>query len=298
MFSFQFTNSFLLWTFIPEFLSLFIDIESKNNFTQGVCFCKLNSQRWIWLFVPSKWFLITFIYLFIGAACVPQCRGGGQRMPCLSQFAFMGVYHPFGIELISPCLAERAFTHWAVPPAQMPKLSEAGGSIRGGNFRVRFRAYDTLNFSLCKSRSNLQGEMQIMIIPLFIPSFKIDVTLEHVLSDSIFLNKVQSYACCLFYKHKNNFKTFYCSIIAQNDWHWTFIPMANANAPQFPLGMFVINSTLWMINFHVVSSWYFPLFNWGLFHPESVAKTLYLKIFREAISITTAMQAPSPPPTS
>lgn len=209
---------------------------------------------------------------------------------------FHGVYNPIGVELTSPCLAERAFTHWAVTPAQMPKLSEAGGSIRGRNFRVRFQTYDTLN--LCKSRSKLQGEMQILITPLFIPSFKIDVALEHVLSDSIFLNKVQSYACCPFSKHKNNFKTFYCFIIAQNDWHWTFIPVANANAPQFPLGMFVINGMFWMINFHVVSSWYFPLFNWGLFHPESVAKTLYLKIFGEAISITTAMPALPPPWTS
>lgn len=121
------------------------------------------------------------------------------------------------------------------------------------------------------------------------------LTLEHTLWDSIFLNKVQNYACCPFSKHKNNFKTFYCFIIAQNDWHCTFMPMASANVSQFPLGMFVINSRFWMINFHVVSSWYFSLFNWDLFHPESAAKTLYLKIFRGAISTTTAMQAPPLP---
>lgn len=152
------------------------------------------------------WNDFNYIYLSVHWGCMCATVQGWRSEDALPESVyFHGVYDPLGIKLISPCLAERAFTHWTVPPAQVPKLSEAGGSIRGRNFRIRFQTYGTWNFPLCKSRSKLQGEMQIMIIPLFIPSFKIDVTLEPLLSDSIFLNKVQSYACCPFFKHKNNF---------------------------------------------------------------------------------------------
>lgn len=146
------------------------------------------------MYSTQLWNDFNYVYLSVHWGCMCATVQGWRSEDALPESVCShGVYDPLGIELLSPYLAERVFTHWAVPPAQMPKPSETSGSIRGRNFRVRFQTYDTLNFPLCKSRSKLQGEMQIAIIPFFIPSFKIDVTL---LSDSIFL-KQRSKLCLL-----------------------------------------------------------------------------------------------------